>query len=338
MHAPSVPGCDAAEKVLSVLISSAYRRNSLTRMNLAECRPAMLSALRRCTKHGWPIQLTVLAFPFKVPNPAKVGTRRLPDFAEFAAIRHFRALREAVQLVYPPGLEIHILHDGALIADVFGIDLQEVRQYETYFADLVTMARASDFLRCHNFCMLQQHSALDPYGSVERLQSEAKQWWQSRRGTVEWRLSFQKTLGMINLREFSAAFIASMMDHAKLGHLPPSCEWLERRVHHAMMQYHAKDAMIHEFDPRPHCFPDAVHATTRDRRGRLSIWMVRRGQSLLPWHGVGCLDDRGRAHVVHAIQVRDRGDYQPLFAQDETTPFVYRRGNKSVDLGLERLQ
>ena len=95
-------------------------------MNLAECRPPMLSALRRCTKHELPVQLIVLAFPFKVPNPAKVGTRRLPDFAEFAAICHFRALREAVRVVYPPGLEIHILHDGSLIADVFGIDLQEV--------------------------------------------------------------------------------------------------------------------------------------------------------------------------------------------------------------------
>jgi len=57
MHAPSILECDAAEQVFSVLISSAYRRNSLTRMNLAECRTAILSALRRRTKHGFPIQL-----------------------------------------------------------------------------------------------------------------------------------------------------------------------------------------------------------------------------------------------------------------------------------------
>ena len=156
IHAPSVVASDTAELVLSTLISSAYRKNSLTRMNLTECRPAMLSALRRCTERGSPIQLTVLAFPFKVPNPAKVGERRLPDFAELAAIRHLRSFRDAIQIVYPPGLEFHILHDGVLIAGVFGINSQEVRQYETYFAKLVEIAQSSNFIRCHDFSVLQR--------------------------------------------------------------------------------------------------------------------------------------------------------------------------------------
>jgi hypothetical protein len=234
-------------------------------------------------------------------------------------------LREAVQIAYPPGLEIHILHDGSLIADVFGIDLQEVHQYETYFAELVTMAQASNFIRCHDFSALQQNNGPDPYGSVVRLQSEAEHWWQSRRGTAEWRLVFQKTLGMLNLREFPAPFVARLMDHAKSGRLPPGCEKLERRVHKAMVQYHIKDNMIHEFDPRPCCFPDAIHATTRDRRGRLSIWMVRRGQSLLPWHGVGCLDDRGLARIAYAMNILERPNYCPISIVGEEAPFVYRK-------------
>ena len=93
----------------------------------------MLSTLGRRINRGLPIQLTVLAFPFKVPNPAKVGARRLPDFAELAAIRHCCALGATIQDIYPPGLEIHILHDGLFIAEVFGIEREEVRQYETYF-------------------------------------------------------------------------------------------------------------------------------------------------------------------------------------------------------------
>lgn len=335
MHAPSISGCDAAERVLSILVSGAYRKNSLTRMDLARCRPAMLSALRRRTKCELPIQLTVLAFPFKVPNPAKVGTRRLPDFAEFAAIRHFGALKDAVEAAYPPGLEIHILHDGALIADVFGIDPHEVAQYEAYFAELVRMARASNFIRCHGFSTLQKDSGLDPTGSIERLQSEAGQWWQTQRGTAEWRLTFQKTLGMINLREFSATYVARMMDHSRSGHLPPSCQKLERRVHQAIIQYHIKDAIIHEFDPRPHCYPDAIHVTTRDRPGRLSIWMVRRGQSLLPWHGVGCLDDRGRPQVVHAVNILGQSNYRSILIAGEEAPFVYRKSTTSRSAGFE---
>jgi pyoverdine/dityrosine biosynthesis protein Dit1 len=338
MRAPSILEYDAAGQVFSVLISSAYRRNSLTRMNLAECAPAMLSAVRRCTKHGLPIQLTLLAFPFKVPNPAKVGARRLPDFAELAAIRHLSAFREAIQIVYPPGLEFHILHDGSTIADVFGIELQEVHQYEAYFAKLVTMSQASNFIRCYNFSVLQRRSGLDPFDSIQQLQSAAKRWWQDRRGTTEWRLTFQKTLGMINLRELPAASITCLMNHASLGQLPSGFEELERRVHEAMMQYHVKDAIIHQFDPRACCFPDAIHATTQDRQGRLSIWMVRRGQSLLPWHGVGCLDDRGVARVVRADHIQDRPNYYPAFVDGEETPFIYRKLTESEPLGFEAIQ
>jgi len=335
MHAPSIRSYDAAEKVLSVLVSSAYRRNSLPGMNLAECRPQMLSNLGHCTRSGSPVQLTVLAFPFKVPNPAKVGARRLPDFAEFAAICHFRALRDAVQSVYPPGLEIHILHDGSLIADVFGIDLLEVRQYEAYFAELVTLARASDFIHCHDFSALQQRHAFNPDNSLERLQSEAETWWQSQRGTPEWRDSFQKTLGMMNLRELPSTAVAKLMDDARVGRLPEGHEEIEGRVHRAMMQYHVRDAIIHEFDPRPCGFPAAIHATTRNRRGRLSIWLVRRGQSLLPWHGVGSLDDRGNAQVVHAMNVADQANYSPVSIAGEETPFVYRKSATSESFAFE---
>src|SRR5215831_1416569 len=153
MHAPSIRSYDAAEKVLSVLVSSAYRRNSLPGMNLAECRPQMLSNLGHCIRRGSPVQLTVLAFPFKVPNPAKVGARKLPDFAELAAIRQCVKLRAAIQRIYSPGLEFHILHDGRLMADVFGLDVGEVQEYECYFSTLVATL-APDFIRCYDFGVL----------------------------------------------------------------------------------------------------------------------------------------------------------------------------------------
>jgi hypothetical protein len=289
----------------------------------------MISALRRCTKNGSPIQLTVLAFPFKIPNSAKVGTRRLPDFAEFAAIRHCCSLRDAIEKVYPPGLEFHILHDGLLIAEVVGIEAQEVRQYEEYFANLIKMAGGSNFIRCHDFGALQERSGLNPRGSLEQLRSEAGLWWELNRGTAEWRHRFRKTLGMINLRELQPTLVAGLLHHARQGRLPSGYDPLECRVHEAMVQYHVKDAIIHRFDPRPRCFPDAIHATTQDRRGRLSIWMNRRGQSLLPWHGVGYLDARGRAQIVQAVDVLDRSDVCPVFIAGEETPFVYQRSGTS---------
>ena len=87
------------------------------------------------------------------------------------------------------------------------------------------------------------------------------------------------------------------MRHAPTGSLPSGFECVERRVHRAMVGYYVQDAVIHQFDPRPHCFPDAIHATTQNRPGRLSLWLVRRGRSLLPWHGSDVLTTAG-AHEL----------------------------------------
>jgi hypothetical protein len=223
------------------------------------------------------------------------------------------------------------------MANVFGIDIGEVREYEAYFSRLVEML-APDFIRFHDFDTLQQRSALDPSGAIEELRFAAEQWFRERRATPEWRLAFRRTLGMVDLRQFSAEEIADLLQHAIVGRLPLGWEDVEQQVFAAMKEYHLADAIIHQFDPRPSCFPDAIHATSQDRQGRLALWMVRRGQSLLPWHGVGCVDEFGRAQVVHAVQVRDREDYHPVFVRNETTPFAYRRGNKPVDLGFALLQ
>jgi hypothetical protein len=298
-------------------------------MNFANCRQAMLHSLQCCIQSERPIQLTLMAFPFKVPNPAKAGERKLPDFAELAAIYHLRSLYEAVQAAYPPGLELHILHDGSLIGDIFGIGLQEIREYEAYFSSLVKLAQASNFIRCHDFVVLQRLSNLDPGSSIEQLQLAAERWLAERRGTDEWRRIFHKTLGMINLREFSTSQVAALMSESSLGRLSPGYANLQHRVHEAMVQYRVKDTIIHQFDPRPHQFQDAIHTTTQDRPGRLAIWLVRRGRSLLPWHGVGCLDSRGLAEVVHATDICD-GNYYPEFIPGEKTPFVYRKLSHSI--------
>jgi pyoverdine/dityrosine biosynthesis protein Dit1 len=325
MYSPAVRSIDYAAPVFSILISSAYRKNSLARMELARCGQEMMSTLRRRTRLGLPVQLTLLAFPFKVPNPAKVGGRRSPDSAELMAIRHFGALRDAIRSVYPPGLELHILHDGSLIADVFGIDLQEVRDYEVYFADLVVKEQAIDFIHCHDFHALQQRHTPLAYGSVEKLRLAAQQWWLERRGTDEWRGNFQKTLGMMNLREFPAGVVAALMQYASVGSLPEAYNNVEHRVHRAMVEYHVRDAIIHQFDPRALSFPDAIHATTQDRPDRLALWLVRRGRSLLPWHGVGCFDAEGTPHVVYDWDVCRRHDYKAEFVAQEATPFAYRK-------------
>lgn len=313
----------AAERVLQLLSSSRYRKGSLEQMEFPRCRSHLLATLRRCTRAGAPVQLTLMAFPFKVPNPAKVGSRTLPDLAELTAIRWCQALGARVAEIYAPGLRLELIHDGGLIAEVFGVGPAEVRAYEEYFGRLLRAAGADGLVRCHDFEVLQRTSGLDPAPALDGLREEAAHWWRTSRDTPGWRACFSKTLGMLQLRDLPPREAAGLLQAGARGSLPPEYASVERRVHEAMTAYRIKNAIIHCFDPRAAVFPDAVHATTRVQPGRLALWLVRRGSGLLPWHGAGAVDGAGRARVVLAAQVEGRPDMRAVHLPGEDSPFCY---------------
>jgi hypothetical protein len=266
-----------------------------------------------------------MAFPFKVPNPAKVGPRRMPDLAELAALVRLYDLNARAKSVYPPGLEIHIIHDGSYIADMFGVSREEVRSYETYLARLAGVLDADVFLYQHDFQDLLDAYICDPTQQAAHLREAALDWQRSSRDRPEWTDWFSKTLGMINLRNLPIGELCRLLDHASSGQLPPEYRCFERRVHAAMLRYYAHDSLLHACDPRPVCFPDAIHLTTQCRPRRLAIWMVNRGQSLLPWHGVGVIDSNGKWRVALARSVLRNPSYETVFLKGEDTPFFYRQ-------------
>lgn len=311
------------DRLLQLLTSSAVRKGSREQMQSWRCFAEFWGAINACVQLDKPVQLTLMAFPFKVPNPAKVGTRLLPDLAEYAALLRLRHLREVVKIIYPPGLEIHLIHDGSYIAGVFGVPLEEVRQYERYFARLVDSLGPERFIHLHDFKTLSRTEKGEQKRQAARLRELIRCCEQDGLDGKDWIARFSKTLGMINLRNFSAREACQLLHHAKGGRLPPEHSDLEQRVRVAMRRYSFRDLMLHAFDPRPLCFPHAIHATTQSRPGRLAIWMIDRGRSLLPWHGVGVVDHAGKWKVVQAHQLS--ASYRPVFLDGEDTPFFYRQ-------------
>jgi hypothetical protein len=324
--APSAPsGSKIAERLLALLTSSAVRKGSLKKMQFGRCFPDLLRAIDRCVQADRPVQLTLMAFPFKVPNAAKVGSRRMPDLAELAALVRLYSLNAKAKSVYPLGLEIHVIHDGSYIADVFGVTLEEVRCYESYFARLVRALGADPFLHLHDLQALLDACTSDPRQQAARLREETLDWRHGHRDRQEWTDRFSKTLGMINLRSLPAGEVCRLLDHASSGQLPPEYRDLEQSVHVAMLRYYERDSWLHACDPRPACFPDAIHVTTQCRPRRLAIWMVSRGNSLLPWHGVGVIKRSGKWGVTLAREVLSNPSYEPVFLEGEDTPFFYRQ-------------
>ena len=319
------PGVRTAEELLALLTSSAVRKGSLEDMQFGTCLPELLRAIDRCVESGKPVQLTLMAFPFKAPNPAKVGSRRLPDLAELAALMRLHQLNLRAKSIYPPGVEIHLIHDGSYIAGVFGVSLEEVRSYETYFARLVQAFDAPGFIHLHDFEVLQRPCIRDARDPETLLETAALHWWRRSRHTQEWKDRFSKTLGMMNLRSLPLQEVSKVLECGSSGGLPPDYGDLEHQVHVAMLRYYARDAMLHDCDPRPLHFPDAIHATTQCRPRRLAIWMVNRGQSLLPWHGVGVISGKGKWGVALAREVIGNPTYHPVFLDGEDTPFFYQQ-------------
>jgi hypothetical protein len=291
-------------------------------MEFRRCRPELLRAIDRCVRADKPVQLTLMAFPFKVPNPAKVGPRRMPDLAEFAALVRLQQLH--VKANYPPGLEIHVIHDGSYIATVFGVTLEEVRGYERYFSRLVDALSPERFIHVHDFQVLSRAGIGNLGRQAVHLRKSIRHWRRSAHESEELSDGFSKTLGMINLRSLPVREVCRLLDHAESGQLPPKYCDIERKVRVAMSRYYLRDCLLHALDPRPVCFPDAIHATTQCRPGRLAIWMVSRGRSLLPWHGVGVISSTGKCGVALAHEVLWNPSYRPAFLDGEDTPFFYR--------------
>jgi len=294
-------------------------------MQLDACLPDLRGAIGNCVEAGKPVQLTLMAFPFKVPNPGKVGFRRLPDLAELASLVRLHQLNLRAKSIYSPGLQIHIIHDGSYIAGIFGVTLNEVRSYESYFARLVQSLETPGFIYLHDFEVLQTNCVQNACQAEAQFEAAALSWWRESRHTAEWKDSFSKTLGMMDLRGFPRQQVSELLDQSASGALAPEYRDLERAVHIAMIRYFARDAMLHERDPRPLFFPDAVHATTRCRPRRLAIWMVNRGQSLLPWHGIGVVSRKGKWGVALARDVTANPAYQPILLDGEDTPFFYQQ-------------
>src|SRR5208282_4058246 len=203
-----------AERLLGFLTSSAVRKGSLEQMQFQRCRMDMLGAIDRRVRADKPVQLTLIAFPFKVPNPAKVGPRRMPDLAELAALVQLYKLHQNAKAIYPPGLEIRIIHDGAYIADVFGVTQEEVCAYETYFSRLVEALGAKSFIRIHDIQALSHTAGFSNLGQhAARLRSSIRSWQCKAQKSDEWRERFCKTLGMINLRHLPAREVGCLLDH-----------------------------------------------------------------------------------------------------------------------------
>lgn len=312
---PAQDGSDPVKAILSVLLSSRYRKGSLAAMDAEGFVSRHRDRVAARVAAHEPVQLTLVGFPFKVPNPLKVGERTLPDLAEVAALTTLEQLHLDVQQVYPPGIQVVILHDGAYIANSFGVPRDETYEYTEYFGLLLRATGTDAFIRSEELGIVLAADRRD--GTAHATPADASEY----NSDV-----FRKTLGMLNVRWVPRDTLPSVYKtvlEGDPGSFTGDAATLYQQAMRSMARYAACDDRLHRCDPRPRAFSDAIHATTKDQRGRLALWLVRRGRALLPWHGVGVVNETGRIEVRYAREVEARAEYRPVFRTGETTPFFY---------------
>jgi len=82
-------------------------------------------------------------FPCKSPNHSKKVFGPLPDYGEARALERLDLLARQIEQVFPYGVEILIVSDGRLFADVIGVSDDAVTAYGAEVKTLITSNRVT---------------------------------------------------------------------------------------------------------------------------------------------------------------------------------------------------
>ena len=84
-------------------------------------RPRFLAACKYWVDRNLPVKYVLPCFPFKSGNTTSKTLGKLPDMAEFVALRRLDAFCRRIEEFYPPGAEITLFTDGRVYAEAFEI-------------------------------------------------------------------------------------------------------------------------------------------------------------------------------------------------------------------------
>jgi L-tyrosine isonitrile synthase len=102
-----------------------------------------------------PLQLLVVAFPFKSANHLQKTLGPLPDMAERKSLEYLQSMLDEIKTVYAPGAMLTIFCDGIPFASLFNVSQSTVYNYEKALQALVRdlpniqLYTSADFMKDH---------------------------------------------------------------------------------------------------------------------------------------------------------------------------------------------
>lgn len=102
----------------------------------ASGRTMFLKKLEYFIENELSIEMALPAFPCKTSNSEKAASR-LPDAAEYLALKHLYAFCVQVGRIYRPGCYINIISDGHVFSDCIGVDDHVVDAYNSHLQTML---------------------------------------------------------------------------------------------------------------------------------------------------------------------------------------------------------
>lgn len=126
-----------------------------------------------------PLQLILVAFPFKSPNHDKKTIADLPDMAERKSLEYLQSMLNDIRKVYSPGAHLTIFCDGMPFAPFFNVTTRQVLAYEEALKKLVsdlpdiTLHTSSDFITQHGLDRIEDIPPyIDRFGDTKKVPVE----------------------------------------------------------------------------------------------------------------------------------------------------------------------
>lgn len=116
-------------------------------------RPLFEAKVRHWVERGDPVQMVLPAFPFKSRNHVSKTIGDLPDKGEELALRNLHNYCESASRLYSPGVQLIIVSDGRVYADLLQVPDTAVERYDRRVREMMT---ASPYVRWDNLDSIAQ--------------------------------------------------------------------------------------------------------------------------------------------------------------------------------------
>lgn len=300
-------------------------------------------------ERGQPVMIMVSGFPFKQHDNGLKAAGAHPDLAELGGLIRLRELHQAFAALYPPGLRVVVLADGGYARPRAWSEVQRYRRGVQRYAQLVGVGDIVEFRDQNRYVagLLGEHG----WGERERIRTWVRGVIEmlvgpprslDEAGGADRRVaeSFSPHLlaGVPSFQHIVCSLVYSVPVPAPHGVDPLrwGCEVLAEpdlvedpalpgelvRARRAVLGSAWRNAVDHlaaavadnavGVSGR---YPLHVRLATVASRQGCSGFSYLGGSTLLPWHGTGCLDGRGRVCADFLISLLDRG-FLPVHSPD----------------------